>query len=108
MEIEDPGMRKASHIGLWVIVFAIGGYLVFAATHSKTLNKTDTFATGSKQTNNYHIAKNYALASLSLALLPLEFHGCIKADKLENEPEESTNEAIDAKQMVNAVNTDKA
>lgn len=108
MEEESPNLRKASHIGLWIMVILIGGWLVWSATHTRTMNKTDTFATGSKQSNIYHITKNYALASLNLALLPLQIHGCTSADKLENEPEQATNEAVDAKVVINAAVNDKS
>lgn len=106
--MEDPRLRKASHIGLWILVIIIGGWLIWSATHTKSSTKNESFATGSKQTNNYKIVKNYALASLDLALLPLTFHGCVRADKMENEPEQAMNETIDAKVLVNAAVSDKS
>lgn len=38
-------MRKASHIGLWIIVIGIGVWLVYSATHSTTEN--NKYAPGS-------------------------------------------------------------
>lgn len=103
---EDPNLRKISHVGLWITVILIGGWLVWSATHSKNTTKNESFASGSKQTNNYHMVRNYALASLNLALMPLQIHGCTRADKLEDQPEQATNEVIDVKGMVNAVVND--
>ena len=99
---EDPKLRKASHIGLWFLVICIGGWLIWSATHTNNKKTANSFATGSKQSNIYHITRNYALASLNLALLPLTMHGCVKADKIDSVPaDESTNDVIDTKQIVN-------
>lgn len=108
MEVEDPNMRKASHVGLWIIVIIIGAWLVWSGTHTKTMNKTDTFASGSKQTNNYRITRNYGLAFLDLAVLPFTFHGCTKNDKVEENPTQITNEVTDDKSLVNSVTADRS
>lgn len=103
MSEENPGMRKASHVGLWVCMVVVGGWLVWSATHSKTMNKKETFATGSSQTNNYKITRNYGLAFVDLALFPFTIHGCTKPDKIEGEQAQAINEVADEKQLVNAV-----
>lgn len=104
----DEHLRKASHIGLWIsmAIIAVFIWILWTALHSKI--KNESFAAGSKQINNNKVIKNYALASLDLALLPLTFHGCVRANKLEETESEQTNsEIVDSKTLVNAATEDK-
>lgn len=102
---ENSKFNIASHIVQWVFIIGIGGWLIYAATHTKTNIKNQDFATGSTQTNNYHTIKNYALASLQLALTPFEIHGCVRADKMEQQPTETKAEPLDVTQT-NAIISD--
>lgn len=36
--MESPELRKVSHIGLWILVLSIGGWLVWQATHTNIEN----------------------------------------------------------------------
>lgn len=51
----DENLRKVSHIGLWIMVIIIGGWLVWQATHTNTEN--NRYGSGtipvSSTTNNY-------------------------------------------------------
>lgn len=51
--MENEGMRKASHIGLWILVLAIGGWLLYSATHSSTEN--NRYAPGSTSNDNHSV-----------------------------------------------------
>lgn len=105
---EDPDARKVSHILLWIIVIIIGGWLVWSATHSVTKNSTSTFASGSHQSNVYHVNRNYALASLSLMFSPFTWNGCeLKKDKPISEPEQVTNEVEEDSNINAVINTEK-
>lgn len=102
-------MNKRGQIDVWHVIWglAIVGivvWLIWSASHTSIKNQQ--FQSGSRQTNINHINKNYALASLSLALLPLQFHGCVRADKLEADPEQVGNEAIDTAQLINSVSNE--
>ena len=88
-----------SHILLWIVILAIGVWLVYAATHTKT--KNDNFSGNAKQTNNYHVTRNYALVALDLALTPFNIQGCTKADKPEQEINEETNEVKNDTDFIN-------
>lgn len=48
---ESPGLRKASHIGLWILVLMIGGWLVWQATHTTTEN--NKYASGATVNDNH-------------------------------------------------------
>ncbi len=103
-EPESPKLRKVSHIGLWILCLGLLAWTMWAAFHGKNNTKNNSFASGSKQSNVYHITRNYALASLNLALLPLTMRGCTRADKIEDiTTDEPANEVVDTKQMINAV-----
>lgn len=49
--MEDPGLRKVSHIGLWLCVLGIGGWLVWSATHTTTEN--NKYASGATINDNH-------------------------------------------------------
>lgn len=96
--------HKNNFIVLYVILTLIGGYILWSATHTR--NKKESFSDSAKQINNYHITKNYGLGFFDLALLPLTIHGCSRPDRPDAIQELTTNEVVDAKQVVNAVASD--
>lgn len=98
-------IRTASHVGLWIGLIAIIGFLAWSATHNHT--KNEKFADNAKQTNIYHIHKNYGLGFVDLALMPLTFHGCVRGDKPDAVNDQAVNEVVDAKTIINAVSEDK-
>lgn len=56
----NEDLRKVSHIGLWIVVFIIGAWLVWSATHTTTENNrygANTIVPS--ETNN-----NYGLVNL--------------------------------------------
>lgn len=61
--MEDPNLRKVSHIGLWILVLAIGGWLVWSATHASTENTKNL--PGS--IDNHKEAKYYGLLSMGIS-----------------------------------------
>lgn len=50
--MESPELRKVSHIGLWIFVVIIGGYLIYSATHTSTEN--NKYAPNSNPTDIKH------------------------------------------------------
>ncbi len=58
--MENP-VSTASHFGLWLILLAIGGWLLWQATHNSTEN--NRYASGSIPIT--HESKNYGLINLS-------------------------------------------
>lgn len=103
-EREDPRLRKVSHIGLWFFVICIAIWLVWSATHGRI--KKENFSDNAKQTNTYHVTKNYALAFFDLAFFPFNIRGCSPVDKPDNIQQQATNEVVDAKQILNSVTSD--
>lgn len=101
---EAPNLRKASHIGLWFISLGVVGWLLWSATHNNTKNQR--FSGDSKQTNNYHIVKNYALGFVDFALMPFNIRGCVRPDKLDYEPQKAQEDVVDTKMLVNAVKSE--
>lgn len=59
--LEDSGLRKASHIGLWISVVVIGIWLVYAATHTNTEN--NKYGSGTIPVS--HNSTNYGLLNLN-------------------------------------------
>lgn len=115
MEPESPKLRKVSHIGLWVyalISAIVLGWLLWAATHSKTTTKNESFSDKATQTNNYNIKKpattNYGLAFVNIAFFPMNLNGCTKADKIVKDypgedTDDITNSTLDTKVIINAM-----
>lgn len=57
----DENLRKASHIGLWIVVFIIAGWLVWSATHTNTEN--NKYGSGTIPVT--HETHNYGLLNLN-------------------------------------------
>lgn len=74
----DEGMRKASHIGLWILMFLIGGWLVWQATHTNTENNSYAKGSASYGINNTY----YPLSSL----IPCGAFFRISNDPMKKEP----------------------
>jgi len=98
---QSNGPSIASHILLWIFMAGVGVWLVYSATHTK--NKTDTFTGNAKQTNNYHVTRNYALFALDLALTPFSIHGCTRQDA----PEQQENAVVNNIETNVVDNSDK-
>lgn len=52
---EDPGLRKASHIGLWILGLGLLGWTVYSAFHGSIENNRYAPGSASYSINNtYH------------------------------------------------------
>lgn len=73
--MEDSGLRKASHIGLWLLGLGLLGWTVYQAFHSN--NEFNRFAAGAESHDNHSTRWPFTI-DLNFSCVPKEF---IRADK---------------------------